>query len=648
MPTDAAFCALCGGSMASPVLGDTLVGEGRGSGHASSSWELAPEKLQAALGPSYELGRLLGRGGYAEVFAIRDTRLKRELAVKVLRPDLILTEALVARFRREAEAVAALEHPNIVPVYDVGESDGICWLVMPLVRGETLKSRLAREQRLAVPEARRVLVEAAHALHAAHSAGVVHRDIKPENLMLESKTGRVLLMDFGIAKAMDTTGDDSITGTGVVIGTPQYMSPEQAMGSQSPDPRSDQYSLAVVGYQMAAGTVPFEGENVREVIARQMLEEPIPLSRWVPDIPPAMSRALHQALNKDPKKRFASIDAFSRSLQGEVVAPAEGGRVAPRASKFHIPHRKRRWVAAVVWVLTIGGVAWAGNRLELIGAPVSPVGEPDTLRLTVQTADAPPPSPPPRRPESAAPSPRGTRIAPATPPGTTAAPTPAPLPTCRSAYDAADWVAAFPLCRAAAETSIQARRMVGIMYAEGKGVAEDQRQASAFLRDAAEEADLPAVWLMAQRYESGLGTDPNPERAAGFYLLAATLGVRDAWPIVAERYAAGNGFKRNDEAAFAWWRRAADSLGHLPSMTRVAEAYSRGRGVKKDELLAQSWYFRAAEKGDAEAEYQVGMMHVKGKGVRKDPFTARGWLEKAAARGHEAARLELAKLTPPS
>jgi hypothetical protein len=153
---------------------------------------------------------------------------------------------------------------------------------------------------------------------------------------------------------------------------------------------------------------------------------------------------------------------------------------------------------------------------------------------------------------------------------------------------------------------------------------------------------------MAQRYEAGLGTDANPDRAAGFYLLAATLGMREAWPIVAERYAAGNGFKRNDEAAFAWWRRAADSLGHLPSMIRVAEAYSRGRGVKKDELLAQSWYFRAAEKGEPEAEYQVGMMHIKGKGVAKNPFTARGWLEKAAARGHEAARLELAKLAPPS
>jgi serine/threonine-protein kinase len=634
--------------MASPVLGDTLVGEGRGSGSASSSWELAPEKLQAALGASYELGRLLGRGGYAEVFAIRDTRLKRELAVKVLRPDLILTEALVARFRREAEAVAALEHPNIVSVYDVGERDGICWLVMPLVRGETLKSRLAREQRLAVPEVRRILVEAASALQAAHAAGVVHRDIKPENLMLESRTGRVLLMDFGIAKAMDTAGDDRITGTGVVIGTPQYMSPEQAMGSQTPDPRSDQYSLAVVGYQMASGTVPFEGENVREVIARQMLEEPIPLSRWVPDIPPAMSRALHQALNKDPKKRFASIDAFSRALQGEVVAPSEGGRVAPRASKFNIPHRKRQWLAAVIWILTIGGVAWAGNRFEFMGAPPAPPAGPDSLRPSPAAVEPERLPERPRRPASRAPGPGRTRVTAAAPPDTAVSPRVAAPTTCRSAFDAADWAAAFPLCRAAADSSIPARRMVGIMYAEGKGVAEDQRQASAFLRDAAEEADLQAVWLMAQRYEAGLGTEANPGRAAGFYLLAATLGKREAWPIVADRYAAGNGFKQNDEAAFGWWRRAADSMGHLRSMTRVAEAYSRGRGVKKDELLAQSWYFRAAEKGEPEAEYQVGMMHIKGKGVAKNPFTARGWLEKAAARGHEAARLELAKLAPPS
>ena len=299
VPADAVFCPVCGTASASPILGDTLLGVSRATTTTATSYELAPQRLQAALGPSYELGRLIGRGGYAEVFAVRDLRLKRELALKVLRPDLILTETLVTRFRREAEAVGALQNTHIVPIYDVGESDGICWLLMPLVQGETLKHLLAREQRLPVPEVQRILLEAAEALATAHEAGVVHRDIKPENLMLDGKTGRVLLMDFGIAKAMDSSIENSLTGTGVVIGTPQYMSPEQAMGKSAPDPRSDQYSLAIVGYQMLTGRVPFMGENVREVIARQLLEEPTPLSRLVANIPSAVSSTIHQAMRKE-------------------------------------------------------------------------------------------------------------------------------------------------------------------------------------------------------------------------------------------------------------------------------------------------------------------------------------------------------------
>ena len=247
VPADAAFCPTCGLASSTPLLSETLLGASRGGDTASTSYELAPERLRRALGPHYELGRLLGRGGYAEVFTVRDLRLKRELALKVLRPDLILTDALVSRFRREAEAVGVLQNTHIVPVYDVGESDGVLWLLMPLVRGETLKSLLAREPRLPVAEARRILLEAAEALQAAHEAGVVHRDIKPENLMIEGKTQRVLLMDFGIAKAMDVSADHALTGTGVVVGTPKYMSPEQAVGKHGLDPRSDQYSLAVVG-----------------------------------------------------------------------------------------------------------------------------------------------------------------------------------------------------------------------------------------------------------------------------------------------------------------------------------------------------------------------------------------------------------------
>ncbi|HLB54562.1 MAG TPA: serine/threonine-protein kinase, partial [Gemmatimonadales bacterium] len=293
VPADALFCPACGLSAASSILSDTLVGTGSDQ-TGTPSYELVPERLQAALGPNYQLGRLLGRGGYAEVFTVRDRRLERELALKVLRPDLILSEQLLTRFRREALAVGSVQNPHIVPVYDVGESDGVLWLLMPLIQGETLKSILAREGHLPVPEARRILLEAAEALQAAHEAGVVHRDIKPENLMIEGKSGRVMLMDFGIAKAMDAGSDHTLTGTGVIIGTPKYMSPEQAMGKHGLTAASDQYSLAVVGYQMLSGRVPFEGENVREVMARQLFDEPIPLSRLLPDIPPEVSSTIHQ------------------------------------------------------------------------------------------------------------------------------------------------------------------------------------------------------------------------------------------------------------------------------------------------------------------------------------------------------------------
>ena len=273
LPRDAAYCALCGSPTATQVIGEAP--DVHTGPSLSTSYENAPERLRRALGPNFELGRLIGRGGYAEVFAIRDLKLKRELAVKVLRPDLIVTSALLERFRREALAVAALQHPAIVPVYDVGEADGICYILMPLIKGESLKAILQRQRRLPIEEVQRIVLEAANALAVAHQANVVHRDIKPENIMLEGADRHVRLMDFGIAKAVDSS-EKELTGTGVVVGTPQYMSPEQASGEPNIDHRSDQYSLAVVAYQMLAGRAPFDGETARAIIAKQLLDQPPP------------------------------------------------------------------------------------------------------------------------------------------------------------------------------------------------------------------------------------------------------------------------------------------------------------------------------------------------------------------------------------
>jgi tRNA A-37 threonylcarbamoyl transferase component Bud32 len=638
VPADAAFCPSCGLATTGAVLSETLLGATRSSEATPASYELAPERLQRALGPNYELGRLLGRGGYAEVFAVRDLRLKRELALKVLRPDLILSDALVARFRREAEAVGALENPHIIPVYDVGETDGVLWLLMPLVRGETLKSVLARELWLPVEEARRVLLEAAEALQAAHEAGVVHRDIKPENLMIEGKTRRVLLMDFGIAKAMDSSADHSITGTGVVVGTPKYMSPEQAMGKHALDPRSDQYSLAVVGYQMLSGRVPFEGDNVREVLTRQLLEEAVPLSRLIADVPAELSSTIHQALSKEPARRFASMDAFARALQGKEVSPAEGGRVRHK-SRFNIPVGKRPWLTAGLWAVVLGGAALGAKRAGLFApGPPAPVVAAESLPAAAPVTPA----------LRAKPNPlRQTRPVPGTRPETTATTSTLPtLPDCQTAVSAQQWDAAFVSCSAEAEASSAARRNLGLLYAEGHGTQRDDRLASLHLGFASQDATQPdtqAIVLMARRYEAGLGVAVDRSKAAGLWEVAAGMGVKEAFPIIAARYAEGDGRRRNDSAAVVWFAKAAEA-GHLLSMTRLADSYAHGRGIKRNEELSRLWFSKAAERHEPEAEYQLAMLLLRGKGgYKRDDVAGLGWLERAAKDGHVEAQKELAR-----
>ena len=467
---------------------------------------------------------------------------------------------------------------------------------------------------------------------------MVHRDIKPENLMIEGRSQRVMLTDFGIAKAMDTSGEHSLTGTGVVIGTPQYMSPEQAMGKQAPDPRSDQYSLAVVGYQMLTGRLPFEGDNVRELMVKQLLEEPTPLSRLVADIPSAMSATIHQALRKEPKLRFASMNAFARSLQGEMVAASEGG-VVRRESNFNIPTRRRPWLAAAGWAVILGGASLAAYRAGLFPAiPVSPpAAAPDSGAGPVVTAPAPArPAPPPPRP-----GPTRVAVIESTP---TAPPPPAPVPTCESAYHAGDWDAAFPLCKAESATSALANRNLGLLYSEGRGVERNDRLAALHLTFAADSTDVIAVMEMARRYESGRGVAASESRAARKYLTAAYLGVKEAYAIVARRYETGTGFEKNPGEAVRWYMRAAEELGDAASMTKLATAYATGRGIKKDPAMAIKWYNQAASKQDAEAEYQLAMMLLEGKGgMQRDLAAGRDWLRRAVEHGHAEAKTEWAK-----
>ncbi|MCC7054818.1 MAG: protein kinase [Gemmatimonadaceae bacterium] len=276
------------------------------------------EALVAAVGDEYEIVRLIGRGGMGAVYLARDRALERLVAIKVLPPGSATDAGVLERFRREAKTVASLQHVGIVPLYAFGERRGLVWFVMGYVRGESLGTRLDREQVLDAETARTMLAQVAEALDHAHRQGIVHRDVKPDNILIDDSTGRALLTDFGIARADTLQSGTSLTQVGAVMGTPHYMSPEQATAEPSLDGRSDLYSVGVVGYQMLSGTLPFDGASFRELLMQHISVPPKPLSAVAPSVPADLADAIMRCLEKDPSKRIAD----GRSLRAAVGGSA--------------------------------------------------------------------------------------------------------------------------------------------------------------------------------------------------------------------------------------------------------------------------------------------------------------------------------------
>ena len=270
------------------------------------------ERISAAIGAQYQIEDEIGRGGMSVVYRAQDMRLNRPVAVKVLPPDLALDPAVRSRFRREAQTSAQLSHPNIVPIYDVGEADGIVYFVMALVTGGNLGTLLEQRPLRAVDEVRRILAEVADALAYAHLRGVIHRDIKADNILLESEGGRCMVTDFGIARAME--GGARLTQTGIAVGTPTYMSPEQAVGDKHVDGRSDIYSLGVVGYQMLTGRVPFTASNAMALLLKHVSEQPQPILELRPETPRSLADAIERAMAKAADARWATAAAFREAL----------------------------------------------------------------------------------------------------------------------------------------------------------------------------------------------------------------------------------------------------------------------------------------------------------------------------------------------
>ena len=291
----------------------------------SSDKDLQP-LVERALSANYELDREIGRGGMGIVYRAKDKRLKRIVAVKVLPPEFGYRSDIKTRFLREAETAAQLNHPNIVPIYSVDEGDGLVYFVMACVDGSTLARELHDRGRMSADETRRIMREVTDALAYAHGRGVVHRDIKPDNILLDGETGRAMVTDFGIARAVQEGGDSRLTATGMAIGTPTYMSPEQAVGDKVIDGRSDLYSLGIVAYQMLAGEPPFVAGSTPAMLMKHLSEQPVPIDQRA-EVPPDLAATIMTLLAKEPERRFPSANALMMVLEGESVAP-----VMPRPS----------------------------------------------------------------------------------------------------------------------------------------------------------------------------------------------------------------------------------------------------------------------------------------------------------------------------
>jgi eukaryotic-like serine/threonine-protein kinase len=312
-------------------------------------------RLREGLAGRYEIEREIGRGGMATVYIARDVNHQRPIALKVLHPEL--AESLgTERFQREIRVAAGLQHPHILSVHDSGSTDGYLWFTMPFVEGESLRDRLSRERQMPVADAVRIAREVALALDYAHRHGVIHRDIKPENILLID--GQAIVADFGIARALGGA-DQALTGTGTIIGTPAYMSPEQAAGDRAIDGRTDIYSLGCMLYEMLAGEPPFTGPSTQAIIARLMTESPRPLTTTRATVSRQLAGAVEHAMSKSPADRPATAADFARLLESTATLPV----ATPPATPTRVP----RWAIGAVLAATVVigagiGTYWLRHR----------------------------------------------------------------------------------------------------------------------------------------------------------------------------------------------------------------------------------------------------------------------------------------------
>jgi serine/threonine protein kinase/TPR repeat protein len=584
------------------------------------------------LGP-YRVLRPLGKGGMGVVYLATDTRLERELALKVMLPEVAADAASRERFLREARATAKVSHDNVVSVFEADER-GVPYIAMPFLLGEPLDQHLKRNGAPGGLHILRIAAETAAGLAAAHEKGLIHRDIKPANLWLEAPSGRVKILDFGLARPVAAASE--LTQTGAVIGTPAYMSPEQARGEKV-DHRTDLWSLGVVLYQLCTGVRPFRGSNTMETLLALATDEPTPVGELNPQVPRDLAALIHQLLAKDANRRVqsaAEVERRCRVILDRLSGTATASRAAASAPADVFAGLDETQVDPDPVAPERQPAAGRGPLLVAVGLTALLVAAAVGVVLAVRNSDREP-----QRAAAPTPAPEPTAVPVRVPPVVPKGPTEAEKAEAEKAAAAE---------RAALAEQYQRR---GVDFHHGRnGVKKDFFQAREWFLKAAQLGSTWGQYNYAYLCQMGLG-GPSDTVAAREWFARSRPGLEkmaDDGDALAQNslgymYLNGFGVRLDYAAARPLFEKAAAG-GNYMGWLNLGHLYHYGHAVEQDYAKAAELYRLAAAHDEPISQYRLGLLHERGDGVKKDLAAARAWYTKAVANGSDDAQKALERL----
>jgi len=585
---------------------------------------------------NYKIVEKIGEGGMGEVYKGIDTMLEREVAIKMLRPELSRREDIVERFRSEAIALGRLNHSHIATVYNFGRVDDQYYMAMEFVPGETLDSIIQQHGRLSWRDAVQYAIQALEGLAHAHQSNVIHRDIKPANIIVNGQN-TLKLLDFGIARILQTA---RLTRTKHSIGTPGYMSPEQHQ-SKEVDARSDIYAVGIVLYEMLTGQTPFQHDTEYGLVKAVIEDKPKSLRSIDKSIPAPLEKLVLKALQKKPEKRFADAQEFILALRDclaiQDIKPKLKPKIRKVLSNRFINFFQDYPVVVVVGVLLIAGGGFAVRQwVDFPGSPSLVTQQKNTTSLAAllnTSIDALP---------ATIPQDQLMLLQNAAGKGDARAQAYLGRMYFNGTGIKQDYATALAMFeKAASQGDATGQNGLGAAYALGRGVDKNEATALTWYRKAAAQGHARAQNNLGYVFENGLGVDKNLPEALGWYLKAANQGFAGAQNHLGQFYADGVMVPKDEAKAFEWYQKAANQ-GDAAGQNNLGWAYQTGVGVGKNEDKAFVWYQKAADQGYASAQYHLGYMYLKGIGVAQDESKAFAWTQKAAEKGSASAQFNLA------